>query len=358
MRRYRLIFEGHIQSGQSRDQVQRRLADLFQVSPEEIETLFSRAPVVLKEDLDYDRALADKADFDATGAVCRLEAQPLAAASGAKEDARQDAALSGAPGHASPGRRYGLWQAPLLALYSRSFYRDVAAHWRGLAFVHLLLVMLLSAFVYTLHFRGLLARFIAEEAPAIVEQVPEIMIADGRVRVDVAEPYTIRWPQGGAPLAVIDTTGEITSLAQTDAALLLTADRLAARLSEGESRVLDLRTIESLRVDRNVVQQWLLNFLHWAPFILFPTALGIAFVLRSAQALLYAGIGLALSALYKIALPYGALVSVAIMAMTPFLLIDALLVWFDAALPLWGLIGFIMAMGYLVFGIRAAAPPA
>ena len=63
MSRYRLIFEGRISPQADRIAVQRRLADLFQVSEDEIASLFTRVPVVLKEDLAYDTALKDKADF-------------------------------------------------------------------------------------------------------------------------------------------------------------------------------------------------------------------------------------------------------------------------------------------------------
>ena len=87
MQRYRLIFDGHIQPNATREEVQRQLADLFKVDPEEIETLFSKPPVTLKQDLEYDEALADKASFEATGAICRLEAQP--ASSGFTGWARQ-----------------------------------------------------------------------------------------------------------------------------------------------------------------------------------------------------------------------------------------------------------------------------
>lgn len=78
MQRYRLIFDGHLQPQASREEVQRQLADLFQVSPGQVEALFSKPPVVLKEDLEYDTALKDKASFEATGALCRLEAQSTA----------------------------------------------------------------------------------------------------------------------------------------------------------------------------------------------------------------------------------------------------------------------------------------
>jgi hypothetical protein len=43
------------------------------------------------------------------------------------------------------------------------------------------------------------------------------------------------------------------------------------------------------------------------------------------------------------------------MAMTPVLLIDALLVLLDIYLPLWGIGGFILAMGFLWHGVRSVA---
>lgn len=356
MQRYRLIFDGHIQPKVSREDVQRQLADLFQVEPDQIEALFSKPPVVLKEDLDYDDALKDKASFEATGAICRLEAQPSTSKttlwgrksrSSRPHDTKETTPVAGE-------RRYDLWQPCYLAFSSRTFYADVAAHWRGLAFVHLLLVLLLSTGVYMMHFHALVTFLIAEEAPPIIAQIPEIRIQNGNVQVDVEEPYYIHQPDSGKLFAVIDTTGEITSLKQTDAVLLLTGSRLAARLSANDHRVLDLSQIKSLQINQAIVSQWLRDAQKWSPFILFPLVLGFSFIFRSVQALLYGGIGMMLASMQKFKLPLGASVSVAIMAMTPVLLLDALLVLLDIYLPLWSLGGFLLALGYLVFGIRAA----
>ena len=356
MQRYRLIFDGHIQPKASREDVQRQLADLFQVEPDQIEALFSKPPVVLKEDLDYDEALKDKASFEATGAICRLEAQPSSSKTTLwdrkSRSSRPHGTKETAP--AAGERRYSLWHPCYLAFSSRAFYADVAAHWRGLAFVHLLLVLLLSTGVYMMHFHALVTVLMAEEAPPIIAQIPEIRIHNGTVQVDVEEPYYIRRPGSGNLFAVIDTTGEITSLKQTDAVLLLTGSRLAARLSANDHRVLDLSSIESLQINQAIVSQWLQDAQKWSPFILFPLVLGFSFIFRSVQALLYGGIGMMLASIQKFTLPLGASVSVAIMAMTPVILIDALLVLLDIYLPLWGLGGFLLALGYLVFGIRAA----
>jgi hypothetical protein len=356
MQRYRLIFDGHYQPRQSREEVQQRLADLFQVDPGQINALFSTPPVVLKENLSYEEALRDKADFEATGALCRLAPQSSFSASARKLFGRDHAVPpENENGRtADRGRRFGLWHPYGLAFFSRAFYADVAAHWRGLAFVHLLLILLLVASVYTFHFKSLIDAFIAAKAPAIIAQIPHIMITDGTVNVEVMQPYTIHEPDSDRVFAVIDTTGKLTSLKQTDALLLLTASRLAVRLGPDDIRIIDLSPIDVLQIDQAAVSQWLQDIQRWAPFILFPLALGFSFMFRSVQALLYGGLGVALASLLKRPIPYGAAVSVAIMAMTPVLLLDALLMSANIALPLWGLWGFLLAVGYLVFGIRSA----
>ena len=359
MQRYRLIFDGRYQPRQYPDEVLDRLADLFQVEPHQVKSLFANPPVVLKEDLTYEEALGDKATFEATGALCRLEPQSSFSTSARKIFSRRSVGRPASEeGLAADGRRrYGLLHPYGLAFFSRAFYADVARHWRGLAFVHLLLVLLFSAAAYTLYFRSLIDTFVTQKAPAIIAQVPDIRITDGTVHVTVAEHYEIREPDSGQLFAVIDTTGKVTSIRQTDALLLLTTSRLAVRLSPEDFRSIDLRPIVSLHIDQTTVSQWLLDIQKWSPFILFPMALGFSFLFRCLQALLYGGLGMALAASLKAPLAYGAAVSVAIMAMTPVLLLDALLMLMDIYLPLWGFFGFLITVGYLIFGIRSAVRP-
>ncbi len=38
-------------------------------------------------------------------------------------------------------RRYGIIHAPVLAFYSRAFYRDVGTQWGGLSFLYLMLLL-------------------------------------------------------------------------------------------------------------------------------------------------------------------------------------------------------------------------
>jgi hypothetical protein len=359
MPRYRLIFDGHYQPGLSPEDVQQRLAALFKVEPHEISALFSTPPVILKENLSYEEALRNKVDFEATGALCRLEPLSSFSTSAKKFFGRRRSERPRAADRTSDDgeRRYGLLHPYAMAFFSRAFYADVAAHWRGRAFVHLLVVLLLAAAAYTRHFQSLIDAFVTQEAPAIIAQVPRITITDGTVHVSVAEPYTIREPDRDRVFAVIDTTGQITSFKQTNALLLLTASRLAVRLGPDDIRIIDLSPIDALQIDRAAVSQWLADIQAWLPFIVFPLALGFSFIFRSLQALLYGGLGVALAGLLKTPIAYGAAVSVAIMAMTPVLLLDAVLMLTHIYLPLWGVLGFLLAVGYLVFGIRSALRP-
>ena len=73
MQRYDLIFDGNIAAGQDLSTVKQRLAELYGVSIQEVERLFAHPPIVIKRDLDESAAMSDKAEFETTGALCRLQ---------------------------------------------------------------------------------------------------------------------------------------------------------------------------------------------------------------------------------------------------------------------------------------------
>lgn len=365
MTSYQLIFEGQIQAGRAPDEVRQNLAALFDVPVAEIENLFANPPVILKDGLDADTARQDKAAFEKTGALCRMQAQPRTTshreqkAEGpsltvAADDDDEDAADQRATARSPAGRRYDLRHPYWLSFFFKPFYRDVALNWRGLAFVHLLILLALTGVIFIFHFQALATAFINEQAPAILAQVPPITITRGKVQVAVDQPYQIFRNDGRDLFAVIDTTGKITSLRQTDAMLLLTRSRLMARIGSGDSRVIDLGSIEELYLTRDDIAQWLQTSLNWAPLVLYPLTVFFTYCLRTVQVLIYAAIGTVLAALMKHRIPFGAAASVAVMAMTPVILVDTLTMLLKIDLPLWGLGSFIVALAYLFFGIRAA----
>ena len=299
MRTYQLIFEGRIQEGHDPETVRQNLASLFGVAVAEIESLFDGPAVVLKDGLDAETARRDQAAFESTGAICRLVVQtpsgghpgdktqtatePADATAGDADNDRQTFV------HPPGVRRYDLRHPYLLAFFFKPFYRDVARHWHGLVFVHLLILLALTGVGFVRHFQTVATAFIADQVPAILAQIPPIEIDRGNVKVAVEQPYQIHRADGHL-FAVIDTTGQITTLRQTDAMLLLTRSGLMERFGSGDSRVIDLSPIEKLHLTRNDIDQWLQTSLRWAPLILYPLMLFFSYCLRTVQVLIYVGI--------------------------------------------------------------------
>jgi hypothetical protein len=77
------------------------------------------------------------------------------------------------------------------------------------------------------------------------------------------------------------------------------------------------------------------------------------------QTFIYGLIGLIIAKLLHVPLAYMASVRLAIIAVTPGLILDTLFPLVKLRPPAWWLLGFAIAMGYLFFGIKAAtaAPP-
>ena len=360
---YQLIFEGHIQEGRHPDEVRQNLADLFGVPTSEIESLFRTTPVVLKDGLDEQTARKDKDAFEQTGAVCRIEMELPATPhrDGDQESSPPTAATAETPSTAAQSdtsqqadqRRYDLWHPYLLSFYSKPFYRDVARHWRALAFIHLLILVALTSVVFILHFQAIATAFVNDQAPAILAQIPPIDIKQGEARVAVDQPYRIYRKDGRTLFAVIDTTGQTRSLRQSGAMLLLTRSRLMAQIGSGASRIIDLSPIDNLHLTRDDMAQWLQTSLRWAPVVLYPLMLFFTYCLRTVQILIYGAIGLVLASLMKSKISFGAAAAVAVMAMTPVILIDTLLMVFKIHIPLWNIVSFVVALAYLFFGIRS-----
>lgn len=74
-KKFSIIFNGEIQTGQSKENVQANLAKLFNVPNERIQTFFSGKPVVFKKDLSHAQALKYSQAFESTGAKVILKHQ-------------------------------------------------------------------------------------------------------------------------------------------------------------------------------------------------------------------------------------------------------------------------------------------
>lgn len=256
-------------------------------------------------------------------------------------------------------REFSVLTAPFYAFFSRSLYADVAHRWRGATFAYLLLLLALCWLPFMVSFSFGLLRVVSDDA--LIEQIPPISIERGRVSADVEQPYRIRYSRGSFEFyAIIDTTGEVTSLDDTSANILLTSFELFVKRNETETRVYDLSGVRHFYVDGPTAERWLRRFATWGAVLIYPLFVGGSYVYRLLQALFYSLIGLLIAKVLERPLSYPAILRVTVMAITPAVLIKTIVQLTALSLPVAWLFYFTIAMVYLVLGISftAEGPPA
>lgn len=257
----------------------------------------------------------------------------------------------------SGSRRYGPLRALALSFYSADLYRDAAAHWRGFALGYLALLL---GIVWLITAAALHHRFqlwCANDAPGIVAQIPPLALKGGELSADVEQPYFVTDETSGEVIAVIDTTGEITTLEQAGARLLLTKTEAIVERNPREIRVYRFNTIGDFALDQAVIQSWLAWLGNWLGFILFPFVLAGSYLYRVVQILIYALVGLLFAGILRVQLSYPAAVSVATLSITPPVLLSTAVQLTQAKIPFPWLSWFLLAMSYLFFGIYSNRSP-
>jgi len=247
--------------------------------------------------------------------------------------------------------------APVYAFFSRALYADAARRWRIGAFVYLLVLVTISVIPFLVGIQTGLSKFLRDDVPAFTAQIPPVRIEGGVVHVAVEQPYIIRDTGKGEPLAIIDTTGTVTSLEDTPASILVTRTQVFIKKNDAETRVYDLGAIQHFEVDGARVEKWLTIIAAWGPLILLPLAIIGVYLYRTVQALFFSLFALLIAHVLGRRLAYGSILNITLVALGPVILIGTVLSVAGVKLPLAWLIYFLIAMAYTAFGI-ASTPDA
>lgn len=89
----------------------------------------------------------------------------------------------------------------------------------------------------------------------LASQFPTITLESGSVKFDGEQPFTITDETKGKPLMVIDTTGQIRDLKNTEAQILLTRNQLKIRY-ESEEIVYDIPKDLKATIDAEAIAAW------------------------------------------------------------------------------------------------------
>lgn len=250
-------------------------------------------------------------------------------------------------------KKFSIIHIPFLSFFSKELYIDVGQNWKGVNFLYLLLLLAVCLIPTMINLHRGISNFVNNEAPAIVNQVPEITITDGQVSIKETQPYYIKDPDSDEPLAIIDTTGQIESLEDTDAFFLLTGNKVIIKESKFENRTYDLSNVKAFAVDSERITGWLHIGRKFLAVVIYPFALLGSYLFRIVQALIYAAVGLLFALWCKVTLSYATLLRLAVVAMTPCLLAKTIFGIADIHLSYATLISLVITLAYLFFAVKA-----
>lgn len=237
------------------------------------------------------------------------------------------------------------------AFYSRALYQAVARHWPGVGLMFVLLLVVIESLPRALATHQSLNRYAEQAAPRLIAQVPRITIRDGKVQADTAMPHVVVEPLTKARLLVIDTTGATTGIEDANAQALLTDSALWIKVDGQSARRYDLAPFDDITIDQALLQTWVERIRQWGALAATTVASPLLYGYRIVQVFLYGLIGLLLVRLARQWLPFSALTRLAAVALTPAVALDMLALLAGVHIP--GIVSFMLAIGYLNFGIRA-----
>ncbi len=252
-------------------------------------------------------------------------------------------------------KKFSILHIPVLSFFSKELYRDVGLYWKGVNFSYLLLLLAICWIPTMIKIHICLSDFVNNDAPTVVEQVPEITIIDGEVSIKEPQPYYIKDPENGDVLAIIDTAGTIKSLEDPNTICLLTKTNIMWRQGRLETRTIDLSEVKNFVLDSERIMGWLHTAGKFLVIIIYPFALLGSYLYRIVQALIYAAIGLLFALWCKVTLSYATLLRLAVVAVTPCVMVKTILGIAGVHLPYAGLIYLVAALAYLFFGVHATA---
>ncbi len=254
-------------------------------------------------------------------------------------------------------RRFSLLHPLWMAFYEGAIYEDAARHWRNRTFLYLLLLLALTWIPFTIQMQNEVDDWVSREAPFYIDQVPDLSLSGGELTSSSSAPTLLR-DREGTVLAVIDPTGQYTSLDDTEAPVLVTRTQIFIR---GEGDLVDVTNLpegppETLtREDLYVIADWTRSLVNT---LLFPVLLVLSYAYRTVQTLLYAYVASFFTASAGASaggvLPYRTLLNLAIIAITPAVVLDTVHMLMESPLPdwFWWPACVLLSLGYLRFGIR------
>lgn len=248
-------------------------------------------------------------------------------------------------------KKYSFFDYLYLSFYSRSFYQEIGKKRKGLCLTYLLFILCLFWIPEISRIHTEVSDLISSEAFKYVKQVPVITITKGHATIKEPTPYYINDLAKNRAVAIIDTSGQITSLDKTTAYVLLTNTKVIIRDQTLMTRSIDLQGTDQLTIDQKLLEKWIKDFDTLFPVILFPVVVLFSFLFYIIQVLLAAGFGKLLAKKLQSDLSFRSLFRLAVVSFTPAIILQIAHTLLDVSFPYRTPIAFIISLCYLYYAV-------
>ncbi len=252
-------------------------------------------------------------------------------------------------------KKYSILHLPLLSFFSKRLYRDVGHNWKGANMTYLFLLLAICWIPPTLSLRKDMLQSLDSNQMQIINQLPEIHIEDGQVKVDQQEPLYIK-RKDGTVAAIIDTTGSMNYIDNDGVVALLTETDLIIRRGKKQFNTLNLAQISDFHFNKHIANQWIQMTKNSLAPLSYGIFLLLSYIFTVLLMLLVAIVGLILSSMMHSSLKFPGVLRIAAAAATPSIILIAASIAMRQAIP--GLIYGVVTLLYLLVGIISCSKPA
>jgi hypothetical protein len=251
------------------------------------------------------------------------------------------------------------WQAVYLSFFSRDLYGDVAINWKGVGYLYLLLLIVVTTAIAAIVCQITWGALISQTVDPTINKVPKMTFDKGKLSIDKPSPYM--FDLGPGTIVDFDMSDNAKFPDGKKGFLITSTNVQSFTESAAENQPLNFSSIPDQGAP-TVIDQSTIQF----GIGILKSSIGIGvFVVRGTmlmmlcivQSLVYALIGLAVASAMKIDLSYGQLVRLTSIALTPGLIIDSINFCANSVIPAWGFISIFVAIAYLIFAVQANKQP-
>ncbi len=265
---------------------------------------------------------------------------------------------------------YKIWQAPVFAFFSTQFYRDLAVNGKGFGFVYMLLLLSFACAIFPIKQYGFLKEQLDDKAIAIIEQLPDISIENGKLTINAESPHYITDPQTGEYICVFNCKQNKDAGREAYeiwAPILVTADELKFQQASGNVSTSRFAGIDHFKIEQKQMLRWFSVLVYVFPVLIYLLLTPLAWAGHIVQALGFSLAGLLLARTISVNIKYEGILRIASFALGNVILLDAFMNIFplnipgyglmQISLPSWGLYKFVIALAYTLFGVGANLSP-